>query len=118
MGNVSLIMTTIVFFAMLLVNPVGMFIYRLLHAWHQNGLALSYFVLGIYYLSIVASLAAISIPYLITIQLINFDISVGWMISLVVGYLFVNTINQTAIPSLNMLGYINKYISFHSHASC
>src|SRR5574340_542388 len=42
MGRMSLVTTTTAFFALFLINPVGMFINRRLHAWQSSGLARHY----------------------------------------------------------------------------
>lgn len=110
MGRVSLILTTIAFFAMFLVNPVGMFINRRLHAWQENGAARHYLIRYLNYLLFVALIAAIGLPVFYMSGLVNFGISVGWLILLACGSLVFNTINQTAIPSLNMLGDSRRFV--------
>jgi O-antigen/teichoic acid export membrane protein len=104
MGKVSLILTTIAFFAMFLINPVGMFINRRLHAWQENGQAITRFVQFTGYIAIVALVAAIVLPLIVMNNQIKFGITTGWLVALVCGSLILNTINQTAIPSLNLLG--------------
>lgn len=110
MGKVSLVLTSIAFFAMFLINPVGMFINRRLHAWQKNGMAKHYLVRYAGYLLLVALIAAMSLPFLHMSGLVSFGISIGWLLLLVCGSLFVNTVNQTAIPSLNMLGDSAKFV--------
>lgn len=110
MGRVSLVLTTIAFFALFLVNPVGMFINRRLHAWQASGAARFYLNRYVGYLLLVALIAAIGLPILYMSGLVNFGISVGWLICLVSGSLLFNTINQTAIPSLNLLGDSRKFV--------
>jgi O-antigen/teichoic acid export membrane protein len=110
MGKVSLVLTTIAFFALFLVNPVGMFINRRLHAWQASGAARNYFIRYVNYLLFVALVAAICVPLLYMSGLVNFGISVGWLILLVSGSLLFNTINQTAIPSLNLLGDSRRFV--------
>jgi len=110
MGRVSLILTTIAFFAMFLVNPVGMFINRRLHAWQANGAARHYLIRYVNYLLMVALIAAIGLPFLYMSGVLNFGVSIGWLICLVCGSLLFNTINQTAIPSLNMLGDSRRFV--------
>jgi len=104
MGRVSLVLTTIAFFALFLINPVGMFINRRLHAWQASGVARHYLIRYVGYLLMVALLAATVLPFAYMSGLIDFGITIGWLILLVCGSLLFNTINQTAIPSLNMLG--------------
>ena len=110
MGKVSLVLTTIAFFALFLVNPVGMFINRRLHAWQASGAARNYLIRYVNYLLFVALVAAICVPLLYMSGLVNFGISVGWLILLVSGSLLFNTINQTTIPSLNLLGDSRRFV--------
>jgi O-antigen/teichoic acid export membrane protein len=110
MGKVSLALTTIAFFAMFLVNPVGMFINRRLHAWQASGLARAYLVRYVGYLILVALVAAIGLPLFNLAGLVNFGMPIGWLIVLVCGSLVFNTINQTSIPSLNMLGDTRNFV--------
>lgn len=110
MGRVSLVLSTIAFFALFLINPVGMFINRRLHAWQASGVARHYLIRYANYLLLVALIAAISLPFFYMTGVVNFGISIGWLIFLVCGSLLFNTINQTAIPSLNMLGDSRKFV--------
>jgi O-antigen/teichoic acid export membrane protein len=110
MGRVSLVLTTTAFFALFLVNPVGMFINRRLHAWQASGVARHYLIRYANYLLMVALIAAIGLPWLYMSGVANFGISIGWLILLVCGSLLFNTINQTAIPSLNMLGDSKRFV--------
>lgn len=109
-GRVSLVLTTIAFFALFLVNPVGMFINRRLHAWQASEMARHYLILYVNYLLLVALIAAMTLPFLYMSGAVNFGISIGWLIFLVCGSLLFNTINQTAIPSLNILGESGKFV--------
>jgi O-antigen/teichoic acid export membrane protein len=111
MGKVSLVLTTIAFFAMFLVNPVGMFINRRLHAWQANGSARAYLERYAGYLIGVALLAAISLPLFNLSGLVNFGMPIGWIVALVCASLIFNTINQTSIPSLNMLGDARGFVA-------
>lgn len=110
MGKVSLVLTTVAFFALFLVNPVGMFINRRLHAWQANGVARHYLIRYAGYLLWVALIAAIALPLLYMTGLADFGISIVWLIFLVCGSLLFNTINQTAIPSLNLLGDSRRFV--------
>lgn len=110
MGKVSLTLTTIAFFALFLVNPIGMFINRRLHAWHATGMAEHYLLRYVQYLLGVALVAAIVLPLIYMSGVVNFGSPIGWLIFLVSGSLLFNTINQTAIPSLNLLGDSKKFV--------
>lgn len=110
MGRVSLLVTTTAFFALFLVNPVGMFINRRLHSWKTSGVARNYLIYYVNYLLIVALISAVIIYSLYILGFINFGVPVAWLIFLVCGSLVFNTINQTAIPSLNLLGYSGRFV--------
>ena len=110
MGRVSLVLTTIAFFALFLINPVGMFINRRLHTWQASGVARQYLIRYAKYLLLVTLVAAIGLPFLYVNGVVNFGISIGWLIFLVCGSLFFNTINQTSIPSLNLLGDSGRFV--------
>lgn len=110
MGRVSLVLTTIAFFSLFLVNPVGTFINRRLHSWQASGVARHYLIRYVSYLLLIALIAAVALSILYTSGAVNFGISISWLIFLVCGSLFFNTINQTAIPSLNLLGDSGRFI--------
>ena len=110
MGKISLVLTTTAFFALFLVNPVGMFINRRIHAWKANGAARYYLTRYASYLLLVAFIASIVLTVLYLKGLIDFGIPFGWLIFLVCGSLIFNTINQTAIPSLNLLGDSRRFV--------
>jgi O-antigen/teichoic acid export membrane protein len=110
MGKVALVVTTTAFFALFLINPIGMFINRRLHAWQASGHARAY--LGCYagYLIGVALLAGTSLTLSNLNDLINFNMPLAWVVALVCSSLIFNTINQTSIPSLNLLGDTRGFV--------
>lgn len=110
MGRVSLVLTTVAFFALFLVNPVGMFINRRLHAWQASGGARFYLTRYVGYLLVVAAFAAVILQLAHMTGVAAFGISIGWLVLLVCGALLFNTINQTAIPSLNLLGDSRRFV--------
>ncbi len=110
MGKVSLVLTSVGFFALFLINPVGMFINRRLHSWQESGAARHYLTRYVGYLLLVASIAAVGVSGLYKIGIVNFGMSVGWLILLISGSLLFNTINQTAISSINLLGDSRRFV--------
>ena len=110
MGRVSLTLTSLAFFAMLLINPVGMFINRRLHGWHAHGRAKAYLRLYPLYLGLVALVTTVVLSLLAQTEMINFGMPMGWLIVLVSASLIFNTINQTTIPSLNLLGDAHSFV--------
>ena len=110
MGKVSLVLTTTAFFALLLINPVGMFINRRLHAWQASGVARHYLLRYVNYLLFVVLVSAISLSTLHITGFVKSGMATSWLIFLAGGSLLFNTINQTAIPSLNLLGDSRRFI--------
>ena len=103
-------MTTTAFFAMFLVNPVGMFINRRIHAWQKNGNGTIHLIRYAIYLIFVALFAALVLIINDSVSWLNFGLSVNSLLLLVCGSLIFNTINQTAIPSLNLLGESRAFL--------
>ena len=110
LGKVSLVITTTAFFAMFLINPVGMFINRRLHSWNTNGVAQKYLRLYGVYLLLVAITAFYALMVIINFGALHFGMASEWVLFLVCAGLVFNTINQTSIPSLNLLGQTNWFI--------
>jgi len=110
MGRLSLITAATAFFALFLVNPVGMFINRRFHAWDALGRAKHYLKLHWIYLLMVSVVAATSLAVLNKIHAFGFQFNTAWLLTLVCGSLLFNTVNQTAIPSLNLLEFRGRFV--------
>ncbi len=111
MGRVSLVLTTIALFAMFLINPVGMFINRRLNAWQAVGAARGYLKLYPAYLVGVSIVAGMTLTLVSSTGLMYFGLSIGWLVPLACASLVFNTINQTSIPLLNLLGDPRSFVS-------
>ena len=111
MGRMSLITAATAFFALFLVNPVGMFINRRLHAWDALGRAKYYLKLHWVYLFLVSVFTAGFLAILNRIHAFDFHFNTLWLLVLVCGSLVFNTVNQTAIPSLNMLEFRGRFVT-------
>jgi O-antigen/teichoic acid export membrane protein len=109
MGRLSLITAATAFFALFLVNPVGMFINRRFHAWDALGRAKYYLKLHWLYLFVVSVISAGSLAVLNTLGAFGLQFNTAWLMLLVCGSLFFNTINQTAVPSLNLLEFRGRF---------
>lgn len=105
MGRLSLITATTAFFALFLINPVGVFINRRFHAWDALGRAKYYLQLHWGYLLVVSVIAAGSLTLLNELSVLGDKFNTVWLLAIVCGSLLFNTINQTAIPSLNLLEF-------------
>lgn len=109
MGKYSLVMTTTAMFAMLLINPVGMYINRRLHVWVEKAQFQQVFHnLLIYIVCVALAIAVFAWGYGVTDY---FKIQLPWwMLAVLVGGSIVfNTINQTLVPSLNMVGRVSAF---------
>lgn len=103
-GRMALLLATIAFFVMLLINPVGMFINRRINAWQARGLAQYYLNIYWCYLLLLSGMAALILIGLVKLRVIDFHMALGWMIVLSSGSIFFSTVNQTVIPTLNLIG--------------
>jgi len=110
MGKVALVLSTTAFFAFFLVSPVGMFVNRRLHAWAESGLAWSYLKWYLLYLVAVVLIAALCVTLLFNLGLVNFGVTISWLLVLICGAIFFGTMNQTVIPSLNLLGFSGWFV--------
>ncbi len=111
MGRLSLVTAATAFYALFLVNPIGMFINRRFHAWDELGRAKHYLKLHWIYLMMISVFAAISLGALNRIHAFGFQFNTTWLLVLVCGSLLFNTVNQTAIPSLNLLELRGRFIT-------
>lgn len=109
-GRISVITTTTAFFALILVNPAGMFINRRLHAWFSLGRIKQYLRYYWLYLFLVSLAAAMVLAIIQNVPGISSKIDLVWLLGLVCGSLVFNTMNQTVIPSMNLLGFRNWFI--------
>ncbi len=103
MGRLSLITAMTALFALFLVNPVGVFINRRLHTWEVLGRTRFYLKLHWLYLLAISLVVAITLIVLNSSHEFDFQLSTGWLLLLVCGSVLFNTINQTVIPSLNLI---------------
>jgi len=109
MGKVALITTTTSLFALFLVNPVGMFINRRMHAWVDAGSFRSYFRLFIAYLTAVSLVAAVSLLGAYHLGLDLGGAQLPWALALVCGSLLFNTIATTLVQALNMVQRVQAF---------
>ena len=106
----AMVSASVGFFAMFFVNPVGMFINRRLLIWQLNGVAQNYLIRYAGYLLLVAIMAGIFLPLLNISGIMNFRVSIAWLVILVCGSLYFNTISQTTLSSLNFLGHRGQFV--------
>lgn len=111
MGRMSLFVSSIAFFSLLLVSPVGLFINRRLHAWEMQGVVRRYFDYYWVYLLAVAVLASLVLTVMNDLEIIGLRTTTAWLWILVCGSLLFNTMNQIVIYSLNMLGFSGWFLA-------
>lgn len=109
MGKVVLITTSTSLFALFLVNPVGMFINRRMHAWVDTGSFHSYFRLFVGYLIAVALVAAIALCAGFHLGLDLGGAKLPWVLALVCGSLLFSTITTTLVQALNMVQRVQAF---------
>ena len=102
MGKLSIITATVSFFALLLINPIGMFINRRLYAWNERGDAFSYLYYFWIYVVGVAVFSMLALYIVTSLQTGENGFSTVTYLTLVACSILFGTLNQTAIPSLNI----------------
>ncbi|MFC1542890.1 lipopolysaccharide biosynthesis protein [Pseudomonadota bacterium] len=111
MARVFLVSSIVAFYAMLLLNPVGMFMNRRLHAWNVTGKVQRYYSYFWLYLLVVCGIAVVSSSLVADAGWIGIHTSKDWLVLLVGGSLLFSTVNQVVIPGLNMLGHRGWFIA-------
>lgn len=111
-ARLSIVNTVGAFFALILVNPAGMYINRRLHAWRDAGLLIPRLIRFTLFLGGVAAFAAVVIPLVQFALGHPWPIADAWLVLLVTGYLVINSLNQIVIPSLNILGHRMSWLIF------
>jgi len=109
-GRVSLAQASTTFFALSVINPVGMFLNRRLHVWRRRGIVKQRLKVYWLFLLSVAVLGSLAMIPGRNSLLKDLDMSPAWLIVLIGGSLLFNTANQTYIPSLNLFGYRLSFI--------
>ena len=104
MGKLSIITATVSFFALLFINPVGMFINRRLYAWNEKGNAFNYLFYFWIYVICVAIFSVVLLYVLTHLLAVESGFSAETYLTLVACSILFGTLNQTTIPSLNIFG--------------
>ncbi len=110
MGRWSLLLAVTSFFVLAMVNPLGMFINRRLHSWVENGKIDRYMIYYSIYLSGVGLFSAFLLYASNTYYVAVPGMPLFWVVALVFCAIIFATLNQTYIPSLNLLGYRGWFV--------
>jgi hypothetical protein len=112
MGKLSIITATVSFFALLLINPIGMFINRRLYAWNEKGNAFSYLRYFLIYVVGVAVFSMLALYIVTSLQTAENGLSTVTYLTLVACSILFGTLNQTAIPSLIYIFIFKHVLAF------
>lgn len=102
MAKIFLVGSIVGFYALFLLNPVGMFMNRRIISWNERGRVgyyLNFFWMYLFFVSIVA---LITLWGLVGFEWIDVHLPIFWVLALVFGSLMCTTINQVLISTLNM----------------
>lgn len=110
-GNYFLMLSFATGFSFFLINPVGMYINRRLHAWHGGKTLLDRLsVFNAYLLAV--SAFALAATALLKALIGSAPGMPGWAFaSFVAAYVYCSSWNMTLIPSLNMLGHRLPFVA-------
>ncbi len=108
-GKYYLIMGLCTFFGYFFINPVGQFLNRKTYIWYNSGyLGGRIFQVSLYFL--IASVFSVFIIYILESIGWLEGVDLFWVLMLIPSFIFFNSLNQTAIPLLNMLGYKGWFV--------
>lgn len=111
MAKVFMVASIVAFYALLFLNPIGMFMNRRIHAWNEAGEVRYYYNFFWLYLLAVCVVAVLSLTLFVKSGWVDVHTSTGWLLLLVGGSLLFSTVNQVVIPGLNLLGYRGWFVS-------
>lgn len=111
MAKVYLVSSIVAFYAMMLLNPVGMFMNRRLYSWNAEGKVKHYYNYFWVYLIFVCVFSSVSLLFSINVGLINPHTSITLVLLMVGGSLLIATVNQVVISGLNLLGCKGWFVS-------
>lgn len=111
MGNLYLIVSICSFFGFFFMNPIGQYVNRKTHEWHQSGILLNKLYNYNYYI-IFASLMSFFIVTSLHFFGIANNVNYTLLIVLIPLFIFFNTWNQTIIPMINMLEHRAVFTAF------
>lgn len=109
-GHVYLVLSLASYFSLVFISPVGQYINRRIHRWHQEKSLLSRFSLYNLY---VMAVSAGAIPVLYSVRY-AFGIGAGFpvvaLLLTVAALIYFGTWNSTLIPALNMLNFRRSFV--------
>lgn len=109
-GRLGILTGIFLFIGLFFLTPIGSYVNRQIIHWNQKSTIKLYFY---YYFSYIIFIALISsaIASIIYSSIgLGITITIIWLITIIILYTIFNTINQTIIPSLNLLGYRLEFV--------
>ena len=111
-GNIYLILSLTSYFSLVFLSPIGLYINRCLHKWHQNKTLLSnLFCFNLY----IVLIALFALPVLYVFKRyfgVGKNLDVFSLCILASGYIYASAWNSTVIPALNMLNHRISFVIF------
>ncbi len=111
-GNLYLVNAIFGFFGFALISPVGLFLNRRLHPWAEERTVLDHWTLYGLYLALLAMISAAIVWSAHALAGVGAGIAGKELILLISGMVFFLTLNQTVIPSLNLLHHRLSFVVF------
>ncbi|MEK7355994.1 MAG: glycosyltransferase, partial [Bdellovibrionota bacterium] len=112
LGRYAIIISVTTFFALVFINPAGMYVNRRLHSWNTSATLKNHLIRYGGYVLGVAVLALVSLPLFQNVAEPAWPLETLWLASLVAGSVFVTTVNQTIIPAMNLLHRRTAWLIF------
>ncbi|MEK7721646.1 MAG: hypothetical protein AAB359_04585, partial [Elusimicrobiota bacterium] len=111
-GNIYLILSMAAYFSLVFISPVGLYMNRRLHKWHEEGNLLNYFACYNVYVTLVSLVAVPLLLLARNIFGVGSGINQAALCFLAAAYIYFGTWNSTIIPALNMLNYRRSFVAF------
>lgn len=111
-GRMNLILAVSTWFGLLLISPVGNFVFRQALEWNLEGRLLSSLKRYVYFLSAVAIIEVFILVILNSTTGIGTAIQLGWLVWLIVGTLLLGGLSITFTTIINTLGYRILFVLF------
>ncbi len=111
-GRYYILLGLTAFFALFLVSPVGNYVNRKTHDWYRDGTISKNLAVVWLYLLAVSVVAFLILLAIRSLAGVGTDVTLIWLIVLVIGSILFNTANVTVITIINMLGNRIWFIAF------
>jgi len=111
-GNVYLILSLASYFSLIFLSPVGLYMTRRLHAWHQERILPDCYSRYNLYVLVVSIMAVPAIYAVKALFSFGGGIPTAPLLCAVAAFIYFGTWNSTFIPALNILNYRRPFVLF------